>query len=462
MLTDPGQAEVDIEGGGPQNRGAINFILIALMVLVCAGAFTTLQRTDGFYSEDGAGLGGIIDLKEAVARHQEQEYTYEELKKQKRFGSLTISSTPKGALICTDKATLSRMNLDEKSKAALKKCPNANERGDTLYQLTTAPGNINGIDIAHMLPLVAQREGYQDFPMYIGTHLWPVNQGNEAQYVRVFKMVPKECNRWQTNDSQLGTLSFYSYMHCEQYTKGIQRKKKATRTTDGCVCNPEVIDLAKAEEEKEEVKVQEMNAEASRWWSELRHAPKLVCLARTFPKHAEELGNPIPQEPIFFLKAPSTLIGDGETIVLPAESQLVHHEAEIALIVSRELMQADELDAAAAIQGYTILNDVTARDIQRAEGGRFGRAKSFDTFCPMSDRLVTDVPWQTLSVGCSVNGQQRQFGRLTQMSKTPIQLLAWVSHQMTLHPGDIVSLGTPSGVESVTRWRSVSDLALRR
>ena len=254
MLTDRGQAEVEIDGQGAKRRGLLNLTLVALMALVCAGAFTTLQQTDGFYSEEGAGLGGIINLKEAVARHQEQEHTYEELKKQKRFGSLTISSTPKGAMICTDKATLSRMNLDEKSKAALKKCPNANKRGDTLYQLTTAPGNINGIDIAHMLPLVAQREGYQDFPMYIGTHLWPVNQGNEAQYVRVFKMVPKDCNRWQTNDSQLGTLSFYSYMHCEQYTKGVKRKKNAARTTDGCVCKPEVVDLAKLKKKKKKSK----------------------------------------------------------------------------------------------------------------------------------------------------------------------------------------------------------------
>lgn len=240
MLTTAG-AEVDASDGPSSGGSMINAVLIVLMVLVCSGAFVTLQHTDGFYSEKGAGLSGIIDLKEAVARHQEQEFTYEELKKQKRFGSLTISSTPKGAMICTDKATLSRINLDEASKAALKKCPNPNERGETLFQLTTAPGKINGVDTAHMLPLIAQREGYQDFPLYIGTHLWPVNQGNEAQYVRVFTMVAKDCNRWQTNDSQLGTLSFYSYMHCEQYTKGVKRKKNAARSTDGCACNPEVI-----------------------------------------------------------------------------------------------------------------------------------------------------------------------------------------------------------------------------
>jgi hypothetical protein len=253
MLT-TADADVDATDGEGHGGSMINAVLIFLMILVCSGAFVTLQHTDGFYSEKGAGLNGIIDLKEAVARHQEQEFTYEELKKQKRFGSLTISSTPKGAMICTDKATLSRINLDEASKAALKKCPNPNERGETLFQLTTAPGKINGVDTAHMLPLVAQREGYQDFPLYIGTHLWPVNQGNEAQYVRVFTMIAKECNRWQTNDSQLGTLSFYSYMHCEQYTKGVKRKKNAARTTDSCVCNPEVIEPPSKKKKKKSKK----------------------------------------------------------------------------------------------------------------------------------------------------------------------------------------------------------------
>lgn len=253
MLT---TADADVDASDDEGRGGsmINATLIVLMILVCSGAFVTLQHTDGFYSEKGAGLSGIIDLKESVARHQEQEFTYEELKKQKRFGSLTISSAPKGAMICTDKATLSRINLDDASKAALKKCPNPNERGETLFQLTTAPGNINGVDTAHMLPLVAQREGYQDFPLYIGTHLWPVNQGNEAQYVRVFTMVAKDCNRWQTNDSQLGTLSFYSYMHCEQYTKGVKRKKNASRSTDSCVCNPEVIEPPSKKKKKKSKK----------------------------------------------------------------------------------------------------------------------------------------------------------------------------------------------------------------
>lgn len=231
------EVDVEVERG----RGALNFTLLLLMAVVVVGAFVTLQQTSGFYSEEGASLGGIIDLKEALARHQEQEFTYEEVKKQKRFGTLTIGASPKGAMICTDKSTLSRINLDDASKANLKKCPNPNERGEQLLMLTTAPGKIEGIDTSHMLRLVAQREGFQDFPLFVGTHLWPINQGSDAQYARSFKMVPKVCNRWQTTDSQMGVLSFYSYMHCEGYRKGVKRKKLADRTTDGCRCNPEAI-----------------------------------------------------------------------------------------------------------------------------------------------------------------------------------------------------------------------------
>lgn len=250
MLVSANATEEDVDVQVEKSRTVINLLLVLLMILVVAGAFVTLQKTDGFYSEDGAGLGGIIDLKEALARHQEQEFTYEELKKQKRFGTLTISSEPKGAMICTDKATLSRINLDDAAKAKLKKCPNPNARGEELVQLTTAPGKIAGVDTAHLMTLTAQREGYQDFPLYIGTHLWPVNQGTEAQYIRVFKMTPQVCNRWQTNDSQMGTVTFYNYLHCEGYVKGVKGKKDASRTTDGCTCNPEVIDTSKKKKKK--------------------------------------------------------------------------------------------------------------------------------------------------------------------------------------------------------------------
>ena len=193
-----------------------------------------------------------------------------------------------------------------------------------------------------------------------------------------------------------------------------------------------------------------MNDGDSLWWSSLRQAPKLVCLARTFPKHAEELGNAIPQEPIFFLKASSAIIGDGEDIIIPSSARIVHHEAEVAVVLKHSLYRSSSSDAALAIAGYTVLNDITARDIQRMENGRFSRAKSFNTFCPMSTVLLEDLDWRSLSVGCSVNDEVRQYGALTEMSQTPTELLSWVSFQMRLSPGDVVSLGTPDGVAEVT------------
>ena len=99
-----------------------------------------------------------------------------------------------------------------------------------------------------------------------------------------------------------------------------------------------------------------------------------------------------------------------------------------------------------SVRGFTLLNDVTARDIQQNEGGRFCRAKSFDSFCPMSLEILERIAWQNLSVSCSVNGQLRQHGKLTEMFMTPFALLSWLSVQLTLNPGDVVALGTPPGV----------------
>ena len=184
----------------------------------------------------------------------------------------------------------------------------------------------------------------------------------------------------------------------------------------------------------------------SAWWLELRQTPKLVCLARTFPKHAEELGNQVPTTPLYFLKSPSAIIGDGDAVVLPTASRLVHHEAEIAVVMKCDLRHATESEARQSIAGYTLLNDVTARDIQKSEDGRFCRAKSFDSFCPLSSDFLENVNWERLSVGCRVNGVVRQYGGLTEMFMSPYALLSWLSCQLTLSAGDVVALGTPPGV----------------
>lgn len=175
------------------------------------------------------------------------------------------------------------------------------------------------------------------------------------------------------------------------------------------------------------------------------HFNKIVCLGRSFRDHAVELGNAVPESPLFFLKAPSAVIGPGEAIRLPRQSALVHHEAEVAVIIATRLSHCTPAEAEAGIGAWTVLNDVTARDLQQADNGRFTRAKGFDTFCPMSD-----VRLPTLPEGCRiqgfVNGQQRQNGALSDLLWTPGQALAAVSRVMSLLPGDVVSLGTPAGV----------------
>ncbi len=178
----------------------------------------------------------------------------------------------------------------------------------------------------------------------------------------------------------------------------------------------------------------------------MRFTGQIICLARSFRLHAEELGNAVPAAPLFFLKSSSAVIADGDAIVLPRESRLIHHEGEVAVEVGARLRRATPADAAAAIAGWTVLNDVTARDLQQADSGRFTRAKGFDTFCPLSATRVVDPPWRACRVQCAVNGELRQDGALRDLLWTPGEILAAVSAVMTLWPGDIVSLGTPAGV----------------
>lgn len=199
---------------------------------------------------------------------------------------------------------------------------------------------------------------------------------------------------------------------------------------------------APLEEEKEKVSlIRECD-----FGQRLKNSPKLVCLARTFPKHAEELGNAVPEQPLFFLKSPHSIIRDGESIRLPVDGGEVHHEGEIAVVLSQPLCSATPEQVSDAIAGYTVLNDVTAREVQRSEMGRFSRAKSYDTFCPLSNELISDVNWSELSVECVVNGQIRQRGHLTDMWMSPFSIIAWVSSHMSLNENDIISLGTPPGV----------------
>jgi 2-keto-4-pentenoate hydratase/2-oxohepta-3-ene-1,7-dioic acid hydratase in catechol pathway len=175
-------------------------------------------------------------------------------------------------------------------------------------------------------------------------------------------------------------------------------------------------------------------------------ASKIVCVGRNYVKHAQELGNPVPERPLLFLKPPSSLIGDGDTIELPAESERVEHEGEIGVVVSARCRRVAEADALRYVGGYCALNDVTARDLQRADN-QWSRAKGFDTFCPVGPVASADgVDWESLEVICRVDGEMRQHGHARDMAFGIPFLVAYISAIMTLEPGDIIATGTPEGV----------------
>lgn len=172
---------------------------------------------------------------------------------------------------------------------------------------------------------------------------------------------------------------------------------------------------------------------------------KIVCVGRNYAEHARELGNAVPERPLLFFKPPSAIIGPGEAIVLPPVSSQVEHEAEIGLVIGRRIRHASPAEAETAIGGYTCVNDVTARDLQKADG-QWARAKGFDTFCPVGPRTVAGLDWRALEVIGRVNGVERQRGTTSLMLFSIPQLLSYISGVMTLEPGDLVSTGTPAGV----------------
>jgi 2-keto-4-pentenoate hydratase/2-oxohepta-3-ene-1,7-dioic acid hydratase in catechol pathway len=173
---------------------------------------------------------------------------------------------------------------------------------------------------------------------------------------------------------------------------------------------------------------------------------KIVCVGRNYVKHAEELGNTVPERPLLFLKPPSSLIGDGEAIELPAESERVEHEGEIGVVMSARCRRVAEAEALRYVSGYCALNDVTARDLQRADN-QWSRAKGFDTFCPVGPVASADgIDWASLEVICRVDGEIRQHGSARDMAFGIPFLVAYISAIMTLEPGDIIATGTPEGV----------------
>jgi 2-keto-4-pentenoate hydratase/2-oxohepta-3-ene-1,7-dioic acid hydratase in catechol pathway len=175
---------------------------------------------------------------------------------------------------------------------------------------------------------------------------------------------------------------------------------------------------------------------------------KVIGIGRNYVEHARELGNEMPAVPIIFFKPPTSLIGSGDTIFLPSISSQVEFEAEIGVVIERRIRNADPAAAERAIGGYVCVNDVTCRDLQKTDG-QWGRAKGFDTFCPVGPRLATGLDWRSLELICRVNGTQRQRAKATDMHFPIPELVSFVSGIMTLEPGDLIATGTPAGTAAL-------------
>lgn len=176
---------------------------------------------------------------------------------------------------------------------------------------------------------------------------------------------------------------------------------------------------------------------------------KIVCVGRNYADHVKEMGNMLaqdgPSEPLIFLKPPSSLISSGEDIVLPPQSQEVHYEGEIGVFIGRRLKSVTPEAAIAGIGGLAAANDVTARDLQRKDS-QWARAKGFDTFCPVGTPKAPADGLDSLELVTRVNGEVRQRGRSSEMIFPIPEILSYISHIMTLEPGDLVLTGTPAGV----------------
>lgn len=173
---------------------------------------------------------------------------------------------------------------------------------------------------------------------------------------------------------------------------------------------------------------------------------KVICVGINYAAHGEELDWEVPEEPMLFFKPSSSVIGSGQQIVLPAESQRVDYEAELAVVMGQTARNISEDEAPEAIFGYTCANDVTARDIQERES-QFFRCKGFDTFCPIGPWIETEPPsLDELAITTTVNGNVVQQGTTADMIHKPHFLVSHISRYMTLNPGDVILTGTPRGV----------------
>lgn len=182
---------------------------------------------------------------------------------------------------------------------------------------------------------------------------------------------------------------------------------------------------------------------------------KIVCVGRNYAAHAAEMGNEVPKEPLIFFKPPSSIVGPDDPIVLTRYSRHVEHEGELAVIMGKKCAHlSDSDDPLAYVLGYSCLNDVSARDLQKSDV-QFARAKGFDSFCPIGPHIETQLDPRDVLVETHVNGQVRQSGRTSLMIYPVAYLIRWISRMMTLLPGDVLATGTPAGVGPIVAGDSV-------
>jgi 2-keto-4-pentenoate hydratase/2-oxohepta-3-ene-1,7-dioic acid hydratase in catechol pathway len=172
---------------------------------------------------------------------------------------------------------------------------------------------------------------------------------------------------------------------------------------------------------------------------------KIICVGLNYKDHAQELAMELPLEPKIFLKPPSSVIACGEDIIYPKMSNEVDYEGELAIVISKTAKDIDKTDASEYIGGYTIMNDVTARDLQRKDE-QWTRAKSFDTFAPLGPFIETEMDEENQNISLSLNNEIKQESNTKNMIFSPTDLVEFLSKIMTLYPGDVIATGTPSGV----------------
>jgi len=172
---------------------------------------------------------------------------------------------------------------------------------------------------------------------------------------------------------------------------------------------------------------------------------KIIGVGRNYRAHAEELGSDLPSEPLLFLKAPTALLAPGQPIVRPSGFERVDHEAELGVVIGKRARHVAAADALGVVLGYTCVNDVTVRDLQKRDV-QFTRAKSFDSFCPVGPRIVADLDPGNLAIECRVNGEVRQQARTDLMIFDLPAIIETITRVMTLEPGDLIATGTPAGV----------------